>query len=45
MTGLLALLVGVAVGYGLGAWSESRAARAADAERIRLARNRMRSGR
>lgn len=45
MTGLFALLIGVAVGYGWGAWSEARTARAADAERIRLARNRLRSGR
>lgn len=45
MTGLFALLIGAGIGYALGAWSEARAARAADAERIRLQRNRMRSGR
>lgn len=45
MTAVACVLIGVGVGYALGCWHEAAHARQVEDERIRLARNRLRSGR
>ena len=45
MTAAACILIGAGIGYALGCWHEAAHARQVEAERIRLQRNRLRSGR